>query len=295
VKPLAGIFAPIGTPFREDEEIDFAALEENMAFYARSGILGYVTLGSNGENKSLSEEEKLAVLRTVVTGRAPGQLAVAGATYEAQRDTERFFDAAAETGADFGLLLAPSYFRKQMTDEVLFRYFTTTADRAPLPLLVYNAPGFSGLTLSPALVGRLGQHPNIVGMKDSAASGIENFLAFEREDFHVLAGSVNFLFPAMMQGSLGGTVSLANVFPEIAQRLYRYGVERDETRGAPFQAYCRRLNEGISGRYGVPGVKAAMTLAGLRGGLPRRPLLPLTDTEVADLRAFLVQEGALNG
>jgi len=295
VKPLAGIFAPIATPFREDEEIDFGALEHNVDFYARSGILGYVALGSNGENKALTEDEKLAVLRTVVAGRAPAQVVVAGATYEAQRDTERFFHAAAEVGADFGLLLAPSYFRKQMTDEVLFRYFTTTADRSPIPLLVYNAPGFTGVTLSPELVGRLSRHPNIVGMKDSAASGIEDFLAFERDGFHVLAGSANFLFPAMMAGSLGGTVSLANAFPAIAQRLYRYGVERDTAEGPPFQDYCRRLNAAISGSYGVPGVKAAMTLAGLQGGLPRRPLLPLSGNEVAALRAFLVQEGALDG
>jgi 4-hydroxy-2-oxoglutarate aldolase len=252
-------------------------------------------LGSNGENKSLTEDEKMAVLRTVLAGRAPGQVVMAGATYEAQRDTERFFAAAAEAGADFGLLLAPSYFRKQMSEDVLFRYFATTADRSPLPLLAYNAPGFTGLTLSPALIGRLAEHPNIVGMKDSAASGIEDFLAFERADFHVLAGSVNFLFPAMMQGALGGTVSLANAFPAIALRLYRYGVERDEAGGAPYQEFCRRLNEAISGRYGVPGVKAAMDLAGLRGGFPRRPLLPLPPAGVAELRDLLLREGALDG
>ena len=57
-----------------------------------------------------------------------------------------------------------------MTVEVLFRYFSTLADRAPLPLLLYNAPGFNGLTLEPALVERLAVHPNIVGMKDSALS-----------------------------------------------------------------------------------------------------------------------------
>ncbi len=295
MKSLSGIFAPIGTPFREDEEIDFSALEANMEAYARSGILGYLALGSNGENKSLTEDEKLAVLRTVVAGRAPGQVVMVGATYEAQRDTERFFAVAAEAGADFGLLLSPSYFRKQMTDDVLFRYFTTTADRSPIPLLAYNAPGFSGVTLSGALVGRLADHPNIVGMKDSAPSGIEAFLAFERDDFHVLAGSVNFLFPAMMAGSLGGTVSLADAFPGIAQRLYLYGVARDEAAGAPYQEFCRRLNEAISGRYGVPGVKAAMTLAGLRGGFPRRPLLPLAESDVAALRSVLIGEGALDG
>lgn len=295
MKTLAGIFAPIGTPFREDEEIDFPALEDNMGVYARSGILGYLALGSNGENKSLSEEEKLAVLRTIVERRSAGQVVIAGATYEAQRDTERFFAAAAETGADFGLLLSPSYFRKQMTDEVLFRYFTTAADHSPIPLLVYNAPGFSGITVSPGLVARLAEHPNIVGMKDSAPSGIESFLAYEGASFHVLAGSANFLFPAMMAGSIGGTVSLANAFPAIACELYRLGAARDEVAGPAFQERCRRLNEAISGTYGVSGVKAATTLAGLRGGFPRRPLLPLTSAQMASLRATLVGEGVLDG
>lgn len=295
MKSLAGILAPISTPFREDEEVDFAALEENLAAYARSGILGYLALGSNGESKSLTEEEKVAVLRTIVAGRAPGQVVMAGAAYEAQRDTERFFVAAAEAGADFGLLLSPSYFRKQMTDEVLFRYFTTTADRAPLPLLVYNAPGFTGVSLSPALVERLAAHPNIIGMKDSAPSGIEAFLALESRSFHVLAGSVNFLFPAMMGGSLGGTVSLANAFPELAQRLYHYGVERDLVAGPPYQDFCRRLNEAISGAYGVPGVKAAMSLAGLKGGLPRRPLLPLVPEQLRSLQEALAAEGVIDG
>jgi len=295
VKTLAGIFAPIGTPFREDEEVDFGALEFNMGAYARSGILGYLALGSNGENKSLTEDEKLVVLRTIVAGRAPDQVVIAGATYEAQRDTERFFAAAAEIGADFGLLLSPSYFRKQMTDDVLFRYYTTTADRSPLPLLVYNAPGFSGVTMSVGLVARLAQHPNIVGMKDSASSGIEAFLALESPAFHVLAGSANFLFPAMMAGSIGGTVSLANSFPAIANELYRLGAARDEVAGPAFQERCRRLNEAISGTFGVPGVKAATTLAGLRGGWPRRPLLPLTPDQMAALREVLVAEGALDG
>ena len=120
-----------------------------------------------------------------------------------------------------------------MTDEVLYRYFSTLADASPLPLLLYNAPGFNGLALEPALVARLAAHPNIVGMKDSAASGIEAFLELQRPGFAVLAGSANFLFPAMMAGSPGGTVSLANSFPEVALRLYalRRGTRRDPRPG----------------------------------------------------------------
>jgi 4-hydroxy-2-oxoglutarate aldolase len=290
---MAGVFAPICTPFAENEDVDYAALAFNMEYYAASGLLGYLALGSNGENRSLSHDEKRGVLREIVQRKAPGQVVMAGAAYDAQRDTERFLKIAADLGADFGLVLSPGYFRKQMTDDVLFRYFSTVADASPIPVLLYNAPGFCGITLSPALVGRLAQHPNIVGMKDSASSGVENFLVHESESFHVLAGSANFLLAAMLGGSLGGTVSLANSYPGIAIELFRCGQARDEAKGRPLQERVTRINQAISGPYGPSGVKAAMTLGGLKGGIPRRPLLPLTAAQVEQMRAMLAAEGLL--
>jgi 4-hydroxy-2-oxoglutarate aldolase len=288
------VFAPICTPFAANEDVDLEALRSNVDRYAESGILGYLALGSNGENRSLSEDERLRVLEVVVRDKAPGQVVMAGATYDAQRDTERFLAAAADLGADFGLVLPPGYFRKQMTDEVLFRYFSTLADSAPIPLLLYNAPRFCGITLGPGLVGRLAEHPRIVGMKDSAPSGIEAFLALESPSFHVLAGSADFLLPAMLGGSLGGTVSLADSFPRLALDLFEAGAARDEAAGTALQARVSRINRAISGTHGVAGVKAAMDLAGFTGGIPRRPLLPLTAQEVAALRALLSAEGLLS-
>ena len=213
---LAGVFAPICTPFSANEDLDPGALAENVRRYAESGIHGYLALGSNGENRSLTEEERLAALDVVVRQRDPGQVVMAGAAYDAQRQTERFVRAAADVGADYALVLSPGYFRKQMTTAILERYFSTLADTAPIPIVLYNAPGFNGVTLEAELVARLAMHPNIVGMKDSARSGIEAFLALQRPDFEVLAGSANFLFRAMLAGSPGGTVSLANSFPAVA-------------------------------------------------------------------------------
>jgi 4-hydroxy-2-oxoglutarate aldolase len=233
------------------------------------------------------------VLRRIIGHKRPDQVVMAGAAYDAQRDAERFLHEAAALGADFGLVLSPGYFRKQMTDDVLFRYFSTLADTSPIPVVLYNAPGFCGVTLSPALVRRLAAHPNIVGMKDSASSGIENFLPFESEGFHVLAGSANFLFRAMLGGSVGGTVSLANSFPDLALELFRRGQARDEQRGVPLQERVTRINQAIAGPYGPSGVKAAMTLAGFQGGIPRRPLLPLTAEQVEAMRLFLAGEGLL--
>lgn len=290
---MAGVFAPISTPFDDDEEVDYEGLKFNLERYAESGLLGYLALGSNGENRSLTEEEKIRVLETIVRHKGAGQVVMACATYDAQRDTERFLELAAGMGADFGLVLSPGYFRKQMTDDVLFRYFSTLADTSPIPLLIYNAPGFCGVTVSPALAGRLAAHPRIVGMKDSASSGIEQFLQFESDTFHVLAGSANFLFPAMMNGSVGGTVSLANSFPAIVMELFRYGQCRDQANGIPLQARVSSINKTISGPYGPSGVKAAMNLAGFKGGRPRRPLLPLTPAQVEEMRGVLVQGGLL--
>jgi 4-hydroxy-2-oxoglutarate aldolase len=290
---MAGVFVPISTPFRDDEEVDYDALRFNLERYAESGVLGHLALGSNGENRSLTEQEKLQVLETIVKHKGPGQVVMAGATYDAQRDTERFLAQAAGLGADFGLVLSPGYFRKQMTEDVLFRYFSTVADASPLPILIYNAPGFCGVTVSPALACRLAAHPNIVGMKDSAPSGIEEFLKFESDAFHVLAGSANFLFRAMMGGSVGGTVSLANSFPELAVELFRCGQARDEARGVPLQERVKRINTAIAGTFGPSGVKAAMNLAGYRGGIPRRPLLPLTPAQRAELKRVLTEEGLI--
>lgn len=293
LEKMAGVFVPICTPFADNESVNYDALICNLARYAHSGVLGYLALGSNGENRSLTEEEKLRVLSTIVSHKGAGQVVMACATYDAQRDTERFLQQAAGLGADFGLVLSPGYFRKQMSDEVLFRYFSTLSGASPIPLLLYNAPGFCGVTISPALADRLAGHSGIVGMKDSASSGIEQFLQFESDSFHVLAGSANFLFSAMMNRSIGGTVSLANSFPNIVMELFRCGQARDEVRGVPLQARVTRVNKAISGPYGPSGVKAAMNLGGFQGGIPRRPLLPLTAAQVEEIRQVLVEEGIL--
>ncbi|MBZ5586169.1 MAG: dihydrodipicolinate synthase family protein, partial [Acidobacteriia bacterium] len=94
-------------------------------------------------------------------------------------------------------------------------------------------------------------------------------------------------------GSIGGTVSLANSFPELPLDLFRCGQARDERRGVPLQERVARINNTIAGPYGPPGVKAAMDLAGFKGGIPRRPLLPLNGAQVAELREMLKTEGMI--
>jgi 4-hydroxy-2-oxoglutarate aldolase len=290
---LAGVHAPICTPFATDESLDLGALRANMEQYAVSGIHGYLAIGSNGENRALTEDERRQVLEVVVRHKGARQTVMAGATYDAQRDTERFLADAAAIGADYGLVLSPGYYKKQMTTEVLYRYYASLADQAPLPLIVYNAPGISGVTLAPELIARLAEHPNIVGMKYTASAEVETYVSLQRPGFDVLAGSASILLEAMALGAPGGTVSLANAFPALALRLYELGAAGDEVEGPRYQQHIARVNSAISGTYGVPGVKAAMKLAGFEGGIPRRPLLPLDEAGVDALHATLEAEGVL--
>ncbi|MBD3266599.1 hypothetical protein GF373_08010 [bacterium] len=294
VERLHGLFLPITTPFKEDMAVDYEALQCNMAAYAETDIHGYLALGSNGENRCLSEDEKQQVLKTICQSRRPDQIVMAGCVYDSTVLAVDFINMAQEAGADYATLLAPSYYRKFMTHEVLVEYFSECADAAAIPVLLYNAPGFTGIALEPRTVAELAEHPNILGMKDSAASGIENFCPSMSGEFAVLAGSAGFLYPAMVHYHVpGGIISLANAFPSAGLTLLDYAQQGGSEAGDRFHDTMKTVNKRISGAYGVPGVKAAMDLAGLRGGYPRKPLKRLNEEARADIKQALEEADLL--
>ena len=291
---LSGVFAPITTPFTEKEEVDYKGLEQNMKNYAQSGIQGYLALGSNGENKSLYGDEKQKVLRCIVQNKGPGQRVMAGCIAESTQETIMLAQMAQQEGADFVTLLPPSYFAKQMTDQVLEQYFTEVADSVTIPVLVYCAPQFSaGAILSTQLVQNLAKHPNIIGMKDSSSGNIDGYLAAAPNDFAVMAGSANFFIHTMENGGTGGVVSLANIFPKFVAQVYQSYLDGDKVAYDSLNKKMLLLNKGVSGKGGVAAVKAAMDMAGLQGGNPRRPLLLLDETLRKEIRSLLEEQGML--
>jgi 4-hydroxy-2-oxoglutarate aldolase len=293
---LSGVFAPITTPFCEDGQLDLKGLEKNMEFYANSPLYGYLALGSNGENKSLVGEEKFQVLKVVIENRRKNQPVMVGCIAESTYETVELAKRAESLGADFITLLAPSYFKKQMTDQVLERYFTDVADKVNTPCLVYCAPQFTGgIVLSPSLVTKLANHDNIVGMKDSSVGNIDSYLLNCPDDFAILSGSANFFLTALLGGGCGGVLSLANVFPQITSRLYDLFMKKDYQQVFDYNKEVLKLNKAVSGKGGVAAVKEAMNLVGLVGGFPRLPLLPLEDSDKKVLERVLREEKLIGG
>ncbi|MGE5494815.1 MAG: dihydrodipicolinate synthase family protein [Burkholderiales bacterium] len=293
-KKLMGVFAPITTPFTKDGKVDYAALEKNMEFYAKSGIQGYLALGSNGENKSLTNDEKENVLKVIIDNKGKDQSVMAGCIFESTYETIIYAKKFEKLGADFLTLLPPSYFKKQMTDAVLIKYFNDVANAVDTPCLLYNAPQFcGGTTLSVKLVQECAKNPKIVGLKDSSTGNIESFLFGARDVMNVMAGSANFFMSTVIMGGSGGVVSLANIFPGIVNDLYQLILAKKYEEAFVLNEKVLRLNKGVSGAGGVAAVKYAMDLAGLNGGDPRLPLLPLPEENKEKICTLLKNENMI--
>lgn len=291
---LSGVFIPITTPFLSDGEIDYKGLAENVKRYARTGIHGYLVLGSNGENKSLLFEEKIRVLETIIANKGAVQRVMTGCIAESTRETLLLAREATRAGSDYVTLLPPCYFASRMTDDVLYRYFCTVADSTEVPCLLYCAPQFSAnVLLSFGLVKRCAEHGNIVGMKDSSKGNIERYIDAVPDSFAVMAGSISFFISAMKKGAVGGVVSLANAFPELCVQLYDLFNAGKIEDADKLSNELTALNKLVSGKGGVASVKAAATLNGFCGGIPREPLSPLSGESLDELRCALIERGLI--
>ncbi|MHB1347911.1 MAG: dihydrodipicolinate synthase family protein [Candidatus Humimicrobiaceae bacterium] len=289
---LSGVFVPAITPF-VNEEVQFDKLENNILKLNETSIRGYLALGSNGENKSLTYGEKLKVLEVFVSNKAD-KVIMAGTGCESTKETISFSKDAAKLGADFVSVLTPSYFAKQIKDDILIDYYTEIAESSIVPVLIYNAPGFAGgVKVSPKVAGMLASHENIVGMKDSSSDGIMGYLSASRgiKDFHVIAGSANFFLTGLMCGATGGILSLANAFPGICCELYDCFIKGEIEKAIELHFKVFKLNSKVSGSGGVSAVKAASSIAGFYGGDPRKPLKPLSSDQIKELEKYFKEEG----
>ncbi len=290
---LSGVFAPITTPFDKEGNLLIEELAANIKKLNQSRLRGYLVLGTNGEFKSLSEEEQSKVLETVIKSSAKDKVIMAGTGRESTRESILASKEAASLGADFASLIVPSFFPKKMTDPVLLKHFQSVADASPIPVLLYNNPEVAVLTYSTHLVTEVSKHPNIVGMKDSSKGNFASYLLASGLDFNLLAGSATFFLEALVMGGVGGVLSIANFAPDPCCKVYDLWKAGNLEEAKQAQYQLMSLNQKVSGKFGVAGVKAAMDMAGFYGGPPRAPLLPLTIDERKKLHEELAASGSL--
>jgi dihydrodipicolinate synthase/N-acetylneuraminate lyase len=178
---------------------------------------------------ALTREEKSKLIRTtreiaVRLGR-PALTITAGTSGQCTRDVIAETQLAQEAGADFALVLVPSYFHFSMTQEAIMAFFEELADQSPVPIVIYNFPAVvAGMDLDSEMLARLGRHPNIVGVK-LTCGGIAKVARvralFEPHDFCALAGQSDWLVPALTVGGVGVITGVANLYPKVGSIPYR--------------------------------------------------------------------------
>jgi len=292
---LSGVFAPLTTPFDEQGNILLGKMASNIQKLNGSRLRGYLVLGTNGEFRSLSTSEQMEVLKAVVKTASPDKTIMAGTGAESTKVSIDLCHQAADIGAHYGSLITPFFFAKKMSDHALINHFVQVAEKSPIPVLLYNNPGVTGITISTTVVKEVSSHPKIVGMKDSSPGNLSAYILSANPGFCLLAGSANFFFTALLMGAVGGVLSLANAFPEPCCKLYEIGVGGKLEEGRELQFYLMKVNQLVSGKFGVAGVKTAMDFVGFYGGPTRAPLAPLTADEKKKLREELMAVGFLKG
>src|SRR3984893_3056586 len=149
---LSGIFPPITTPFYPDGNVYFKKLEHNVERYSRTPVDGIVVLGSTGESIMLSGQERRDVLKSARSAAVSNKVLIAGTGIESAIETLRLTEYAAEFGYDVALIRTPHFYRKQMQPANLLAFYCTVAGRSPLPVMVYNVPGFTAYDIPAEVV-----------------------------------------------------------------------------------------------------------------------------------------------
>lgn len=287
---LSGVYPPIATPFDRAGDVDVTALGSNIARWLDSGVRGIVALGSNGEAPLLDEQESDTVIAAARASVPRARLLIAGTGRESTRATIDASKRAARLGADAVLVRTPSYFKPRMTRDALVAHYTAVADATDVPVLLYNYPAVTGLTLSADAVGALAAHPNIAGIKETStdAAQIAAYVDASRgQEFAVLAGSAPGFYAALCLGATGAILAAACVVPRACVTLFEAYQRGDHAGARELQRRILPVAAAVTSGFGVPGLKAALDVAGYRGGMPRPPLGALSPEAVAAISATL--------
>lgn len=274
LEQLRGVLLPLTTVFTNAEEIDAAKLRENISKWNKTGICGYVMLGSTGERVHLDEREYLHVIETS-RAAVPSDFAfVVGAGQQSTVGTIKEIRKAAERGADAVLVITPHYYRSAINQDTLVRFYTAVADASPVPVLLYSMPALTGIKIEPETIERLSEHPNIPGVKDSSndVAGFSETVRLCPDEFAVMTGNGTVLLDALRAGATGGILAVGCVAPEACVEIFRAFHAGELDHASELQSKLTPLATAVTTKFGIGGLKTALDMAGYHGGPVRAPL-----------------------
>ena len=281
-----GSCTAIVTPFTENG-IDYDRLAKNIDFQYENGTTAVVVCGTTGENPTHSEDEHNELVRFTVQASRGRMKVIAGVGSNNTRTALKYAQNARYAGAD-GILMVTPYYNKS-TQKGLIEHFSYVADRVEIPMILYNVPSRTGISISAETYKVLSRHPNINGIKE--ASGDFSLIAKVRslcgDDLYIWSGNDDNTVPMMALGALGVISVASNIVPAVTAKLCALCLEGDFTAATELYGKYAKLFSALFIETNPIPVKAAMKLMDMDSGLLRLPLVEIGEENLAKLKAVM--------
>lgn len=285
--PFKGIIAYPITPFDKNDQVDIPLFKKLVERLVVTGSHGIAPLGSTGVLPYLTDTEKEAVTEATiqqVAGRVPTLVGVSSLTTERTIHHAKF---AEKAGATAVMIIPMSYWK--LTDDEILKHYDTVASKISVPIMAYNNPATGGVDMSPALLKRLLEIPNVTMIKESTGD-VQRMHYLRRElgdDVAFYNGSNPLALAAFAAGATGWCTAAPNLIPALNIDLYN-AVQQNDLAAAQ-QVFLQQVDllKFIVNKGLPKAIQAGLNILGEEGGYLRAPLLPLTEEEKLQLNALL--------
>ncbi|MEU5208581.1 dihydrodipicolinate synthase family protein [Streptomyces sp. NPDC020742] len=283
-RPWHGIMVATTLPLRDDLSVDHDAYAAQVARLLAAGCDGVVPNGSLGEYQTLTDDERIRVVRTAVEAAGgDGDRVMPGVSAYGSAASRRWAERAAEAGAGSVLLLPPNGYR---ADQAAVRAHFAEVAAVGVPVVAYNNPFDTKVDLTPQLLGALHGDGSIVAVKEFSGDVRRAYeIAEIAPDLDLLIGADDVLLELAVAGAVGWIAGYPNALPASCTALYRAAAAGDLDTALPLYRALHPLLRWDSKPAFVQAIKFSMDLAGHHGGPTRPPRFPLTDEQANTVRA----------
>ena len=282
------------TPFKEDESINFEALEKLIEMQIEGHTDAIIVCGTTGEPATMTEEEKIACIDFVVKKVNHRVPVIAGTGANCTRVAVEMSKKAEALGVD-GLLVVTPYYNKA-TQEGLYQYYKAIAAETSLPIIMYNVPSRTGCNILPETAVRIAKEiPNVVGIKEASGniSQIATLASMSKGILDIYSGNDDEIIPILSLGGIGVISVLSNIAPKDTHDMVMEYLEGDKERALELQLSYIELMHALFCEVNPIPVKKALNLMGMEFGPMRRPLTDMEPENAARLEKEMRNFGIL--
>jgi len=286
-KRLEGIIVPILTPLNKDETLDEKGFQKLLQYVLEGGVHGVFVLGTAGEFPAFDYKERERIVEIAmeeINGKIP---VLVGTSDPSTRQVIEHIRRATKVGVDAVVVCPPYYY--PLTQEEIIIHYTTIANHSKLPIIIYNIPSTTKVTIETKTVLTIVERSRIVGVKDSSGNfnSFLELLAFIKSKIPIFQGIGSLTAVSIICGAAGGVMAVANLMPRETAYLYRLIQEKKFEEAMVLQEKINKISRIFKSQSTHAGLKMALSLKGICSPYVAKPISPVSKENEAKIKKVL--------